>query len=146
MCPTLRSLGTLTMMTSAAVGPSPLGLQLTSTAFFSSSGKRSSILSLALILFTVLVYSRIGQNSFINVDDGQYITQNPQIVSGLHWGTLNWALGTEDAANWHPLTWISHAMDCQLFGLNPAGHHDVNLLLHLMNVTLVFWVFWRATG
>ncbi len=134
------------MMTSAAVGPSPLGLQLTSTAFFSSSGKRSFILSLALILFTVLVYSRIGQNSFINVDDGQYITQNPQIVSGLHWGTLNWALATEDAANWHPLTWISHAMDCQLFGLNPAGHHFMGVLLHSANAVLLFLLLQSITG
>ena len=59
---------------------------------------------------------------------------------------MNWAFTSFDAANWHPLTWLSHALDCQMFASMPAGHHDINLLLHVINVLLLFWVLLRATG
>ena len=60
----------------------------------------------------------------------RYITDNPHVRAGLTWATVKWAFTTYDKANWHPLTWLSHALDCELFGLNPAGHHYVNVLLH----------------
>ena len=60
--------------------------------------------------------------------------------------TVQWAFTTFDAANWHPITWLSHALDYQLFQLNPAGHHDTNVLLHVCNVLLLFWLLWQATG
>jgi protein O-mannosyl-transferase len=59
---------------------------------------------------------------------------------------VQWAFTTNTAFNWHPLTWLSHVLDFQLFGLNPTGPHPVNLLLHTVNVLLLFWVLWRATG
>ncbi len=59
---------------------------------------------------------------------------------------MEWAFTTYYASNWHPLTWLSHALDCQMFGLDPAGPHEVNLLLHVVNVLLLFWVLDRATG
>ena len=62
------------------------------------------------------------------------------------WDTVRWSFTTYHVGTWHPLTWLSHALDCQLFDLDPAGPHDVNLLLHVLNVLLLFWVLQRATG
>jgi cytochrome c-type biogenesis protein CcmH/NrfG len=117
-----------------------------STGLFSSPEKRTVVLSLALILLTVLVYIPIHNNAFINFDDNQYITENAHVRSGLSWETLEWAFTTFDAANWHPLTWLSHALDCQLFGLNPGGHHLISVLLHAMNVVLLFVLLQNLTG
>ena len=113
-----------------------------------SKSTRGSIfvLALLLILTTVAIYYPIIHYPFINYDDNLYITDNPYVQSGLDRDTLQWAFTTFDTANWHPLTWLSHALDYQLFKLNPAGHHTVNLLLHVINVVLLFWVLWKATG
>jgi protein O-mannosyl-transferase len=113
---------------------------------FSSPERRTLVLSLALVLLTVLAYLPIRNNAFINFDDKQYITDNAQVRSALSWQTVEWAFTTYDAANWHPLTWLSHALDCQLFGLNPAGHHFISVLLHGLNVVLLFLVLQRVTG
>lgn len=113
---------------------------------FSSPGKRTLVLSLALVLLTVLVYYPIRNNAFINFDDNHYITDNSHIRSGLNWNTVKWAFTSYQAANWHPLTWLSHALDVQLFGLNPAGHHFVNVLLHACNAVLLFLVLQSLTG
>jgi tetratricopeptide (TPR) repeat protein len=113
---------------------------------FSSPGKKNLVLSLALVLLTVLVYLPVRNNSFINFDDNHYITENPHVKAGLSWDTVKWAFTTYDAANWHPLTWLSHALDSELFGLNPAGHHFVNLLLHGFNAVLLFLIFQSLTG
>src|SRR2546423_2645043 len=119
---------------------------LTSIVVFSSPGKRAFVLSLALILLTVLAYLPVRNNAFINFDDNQYITGNAQVKAGLSWETATWAFTTYDAANWHPLTWLSHALDYQLFGLNPAGHHFVSVLLHGLNAVLLFFVLQSLTG
>ena len=113
---------------------------------FSSPGKKNLVLSLALVLLTVLVYLPVRNNAFINFDDNHYITENPHVKAGLSWDTVKWAFSTYDAANWHPLTWLSHALDCELFGLNPAGHHFVNLLLHGFNAVLLFLILQSLTG
>ena len=104
------------------------------------------LLVVALALATLAVYYPVRSLPFINYDDDLYVTDNVHVQSGLEWDTVQWAFSTHDAANWHPLTWLSHAFDCQLFGLSPAGPHIVNLLLHTLNVVLLFWVLWRATG
>src|ERR1700688_2754017 len=117
-----------------------------SSGLFSSPERRTLVLSLALVLLTVLVYWGIGNNAFINFDDNQYITDNFQVKSGLSWDTVKWAFVTYDAANWHPLTWLSHALDSELFGLNPVGHHYVSLLLHAANVVLLFLLLQWLTG
>ena len=95
---------------------------------------------------TLALYYPVSNHPFLNYDDDLYVVYNPHVHAGLHWATVAWAFTSFDASNWHPLTWLSHALDYQLFQLNPAGHHDVNLLLHVLNVLLLFWVLQRATG
>jgi protein O-mannosyl-transferase len=113
---------------------------------FSSPEQRNVVLGLLLVLATLALYNPVIHHPFVNFDDDRYVTDNTHVRAGLHWDTVKWAFTTYDEANWHPLTWLSHAMDCQLFGLNPAGHHYVNVLLHAVNVVLVFWLLWKATG
>ena len=113
---------------------------------FSSPQKRNVVLGLLLILVTLALYNPVIHHPFVNFDDDRYITDNIHVIGGLHWSTMRWAFTSFEEANWHPLTWLSHALDCQLFGLNPAGHHYVNVLLHAANVLLLFWILWKATG
>jgi len=101
---------------------------------------------ICLAAATLAVYSRAVRNPFLHVDDHNYVTENPQVQAGITWQTFTWALTTAAAENWHPLTWLSHALDCQLYGLNPAGHHSTNILLHALNVALLFLLLLRATG
>jgi tetratricopeptide (TPR) repeat protein len=111
-----------------------------------SSRQRQLVLSLVLVVVTVALYSRVNHYPFINYDDTLYVTQNAKVQDGLSWDTVRWAFTTYHVGTWHPVTWLSHALDCQLFDLDPAGPHDVNLLLHVLNVVLLFWVLQRATG
>jgi protein O-mannosyl-transferase len=113
---------------------------------FSSPEKRTVVLCLLLVAATLAVYNPVNRNAFVNFDDDQYITHNPHIVAGLSWDTVKWAFSNYYEANWHPLTWLSHALDCQLFGLNPVGHHYMNVFLHAVNAMLLFWVLQSATG
>ena len=99
-----------------------------------------------LITVVVLVYAPVKDYPFINYDDNLYVTEVSQVQQGLGWDSVVWAMTTMEAAFWHPLTWLSHILDYQLFGLNPAGHHLTNLLFHLANVVLFFWVLHRMTG
>ena len=95
---------------------------------------------------TVATYYPAKNHPFIHFDDSKYVTANPQVQDGLSWSTVEWAFTTYYASNWHPLTWLSHALDCEMFGPDPAGPHEVNLLLHVVNVLLLFWVLEQATG
>ncbi len=104
------------------------------------------LLGLLLLVATVTLYFPVNHHPFLNYDDDEYVTENVHVKEGLTGETFAWAFTTYEAANWHPLTWLSHALDYQLFQLDPAGHHDINLLLHVLNVALLFWVLWRATG
>ncbi len=81
----------------------------------------------------------------MNFDDQAYVVENAQIQQGLTVQTVKWAFTSAYASNWHPLTWLSHALDFRLFGLNPAGHHFTSLLLHIFNVVLLFLILVRAT-
>ncbi len=110
-----------------------------------SSSNRNLILCLLLVTCTLVIYNSVNQNGFVNYDDDVYITANRHVQAGLNWSTIRWAFTTFDAANWHPLTWISHAVDFQLFKLNPAGHHYTNVLLHSANVVLLFLLLVEAT-
>ena len=110
---------------------------------------RTPILSLLLVAFTLALYNPVTHFPFINYDDRRYVSENGHVQAGLTWNTIKWAFTTFDYANWHPLTWISHALDCQLFQLNPAGHHFTSILLHSINVVLLFLLLsWstRRTG
>src|SRR5215467_6824401 len=93
-------------------------------------------LCVALSAATVLAYGKTFSNGFVDLDDVTYIAQNPHLQRGLSWNAVKWAAGTYYASNWHPLTWISHAVDISLFHLNAAGHHSVSLLLHVINAIL----------
>ena len=104
------------------------------------------VLGLLLVFATVVVYLPVGHHPFVNFDDMVYVVNNPHIQSGLDWDTISWAFTTFYQFNWHPLTWMSHAVDVQMFQLEPAGHHVTNLLLQVANVLLLFWVLMRATG
>jgi Tfp pilus assembly protein PilF len=99
-----------------------------------------------LITVLVLVYAPVKDYPFINYDDTLYVTEAPQVQQGLGWDSVVWSMTAMEAANWHPLTWLSHMLDVQLFGLNPAGHHLTNLLLHMANVLLLFGVLQHMTG
>ena len=101
---------------------------------------------LLLIAIFVLAYAPATNFPFVNFDDNEYVTDVPQIQQGLSWDSFMWAMTTMEAAFWHPLTWLSHILAYQLFGLNPAGHHLTSLLLHLANVLLLFGVLHQMTG
>jgi tetratricopeptide (TPR) repeat protein len=103
-------------------------------------------LALLLVFATLAVYYPVRHFPFINYDDDLYVTENVHVQSGLEWDTIQWAFTTYTASNWHPLTWLSHALDFQFFGLDASGPHIVNLLIHTLNVVLLYWVLWRATG
>src|SRR5271169_7184940 len=107
---------------------------------------RKLILCLLLVLATIALYNPVTRAPFLNFDDVVYVTDNPQVRAGLAWNTVAWAFHTSEAANWHPITWLSHALDSQIFGLNPEGPHTVNVLLHAVNVVLLFLILESATG
>ena len=113
---------------------------------FTSSRKRTLILCLLLATGTLSLYSRVTHAGFLRYDDDRYVVENPYVRAGLHWSTVTWAFTTFEQANWHPLTWLSHAVDGRLFGMNPAGHHSINLLLHTANVVLLFLLLQWLTG
>jgi tetratricopeptide (TPR) repeat protein len=115
-------------------------------ALLTASWRQTLLLGALLVVATVALYSRVNHFPFVNYDDGDYVTNNIHVQNGVDWDTVRWAFTTYAAANWHPLTWLSHALDCQLFDLSPAGPHDVNLSLHVVNVLLLFLVLKRATG
>jgi protein O-mannosyl-transferase len=113
---------------------------------FASSGKRNAVVSLLLAVVTLALYNPVNRYPFVNYDDDRYVTENPHIRQGLTGDTIVWALTATEQANWHPLTWMSHALDCSLFRLNPAGHHLTSILLHSANVVLLFLLLVWATG
>lgn len=104
------------------------------------------VLYAILTLTTLLLYAPVSHHDFLDFDDGQYVTQNPHVRTGLGLGNVVWAFTSFYASNWHPITWLSHMADCQLFGLNPAAHHGVNLALHIANVLLLFTLLRLGTG
>jgi protein O-mannosyl-transferase len=115
-------------------------------AIFRIPAQRKLMLGLLLVAVTLAVYNPVSRNGFVNFDDDRYVTDNPQVRAGLHWSTVRWAFTSLDQANWHPLAWLSHALDCQLFHLNPAGHHYTSLLLHGANALLLFLILQWFTG
>jgi tetratricopeptide (TPR) repeat protein len=104
------------------------------------------LLALLLVAATVTLYEPSLHNGFINFDDPNYITENSRVQHGLSWTNVVWAFTTTAEANWHPLTWISLMASAQFFGLKPTGYHLVNLLLHSLNVILLFLLLQKATG
>jgi protein O-mannosyl-transferase len=99
-----------------------------------------------LLLLVFLAYYPILNSDFTNYDDPSYVTSNNHVKSGLSTQSIKWAFSTFYSYNWHPLTWISHMLDVQLFGLNPMWHHLNNLFLHIVNSLLLFTLFEKMTG
>ncbi len=108
------------------------------TGPFLTGPKLNTIICFLLAAMTIAIYSPVIEYSFLVLDDHDYITANPHIHGGLRWSTIKWALRSTAAANWHPLTWLSHALDYQLFALNAAGHHLDSVLIHALNAVLLF--------
>ena len=99
----------------------------------------------ALAVLTFAVFSPTLHHQFVNYDDDLYVYDNPVVARGLTWQGVAWAFGIH-VVNWHPLTWLSHMLDCQLYGLHPWGHHLTNILLHTATVVCLFLVLREMTG
>ena len=103
------------------------------------------LIAMVLMLATLAVYLPVRSNVFV-YDDYDYIVNNHMVQNGLTWAGIRWAFTTWHSGNWHPLTWISHMLDCQLFGLNAGPQHVVNVLFHGANAALLFLLLFRLTG
>jgi hypothetical protein len=99
-----------------------------------------------LVLLVTFIFGQTRGHSFVNYDDGSYVYANPVISRGISPNQIAWAFSHVHSQNWHPLTTLSHMLDCQLFGLKPAGPHLVNVLLHAANALLLFLLLRRMTG
>ena len=115
-----------------------------SEAFFPA---HHNVLICLFLMITILsAYWQIRNHGFVSFDDGMYVYNNLKVKVGLTYKSITWAFSFTDIAYWHPLTWLSHMLDCQLYGLNPGMHHTTNLILHILNSLLLFLVFKQMTG
>ena len=126
--------------TSSQTRPTGSGSRLAQFAC-SSAG-----ICLALSILTFVCFWPVTHHDFINLDDQDYITENLHVQNGLTWESVAWAFRTAHACNWHPVTWISHMVDCELYGLNAGGHHLTNVFFHIANTLLLFLLLNRLTG
>jgi len=108
--------------------------------------RRDGLVCLILALVTVAIYWQLRTAHFVIYDDDDYVTDNLHVQAGLTWKGVAWAFTSGEAANWHPLTWLSHMLDCQLFGLDAGKHHLVNVLFHVANSLLLFVLLRFMTG
>jgi protein O-mannosyl-transferase len=112
--------------------------------------KADKILKIAICIFlmvaTFCIYSQLQDHEFINYDDYQYIKDDWKIKPGLTSESISWAFTTFYGYNWFPITWLSHTLDYQFYGLNPKGHHLTNLFFHIANSLLLFMILIRMTG
>ena len=104
------------------------------------------MLCLLLVVATLALYNPVNRHPFVNYDDDRYVTENLHVHDGLTWDTIAWAFTATEQGNWHPLTWLSHALDWQLFHRNATGHHFTSLLIHAANAVLLFLFLAYATG
>lgn len=109
-------------------------------------GRRTSIFALAVFCVAIVPYLRATQNQFISYDDPIYVTDEPMVKKGLTVDGIVWAFSGFRFFNYHPLTWLTHMMDVELFGLNPAGHHFTSIVLHALTATLLFLLLLRLTA
>ena len=107
--------------------------------------RRDSLICCGLLVVTLALFWPVHRHDFVNYDDPEVVTENPQVQAGLTWHGLTWALSSYHFANWVPLVWLSHMLDVQLFGLNPGGHHLTSLSLHIASTVLLFLTLKRLT-
>ena len=105
-----------------------------------------ALVSVALVLVTLAIYWQVRTHEFVDIDDTIYVVDNPQVRGGLSSPNLKWAFTTDTAANWHPLTWLSHQLDVTLFGMAPGMHHMVSVFWHVLNTLLLFACLRFMTG
>ncbi len=101
---------------------------------------------LILVAATLAIYNPVNRHPFVNYDDDRYVTENPHVQNGLNRDTIAWAFTAKEQGNWHPITWLSHSLDYELFHQNPTGHHFTSLLIHAANAVLLFLMLVYATG
>jgi tetratricopeptide (TPR) repeat protein len=125
-------------------GPRPPGTQ----SWTAHLSERWQVVGVCLFLAAIIwvVFSQTAHHGFINYDDGAYIVQNSGVTNGVTYHGVVWAFTWVHAGNWHPVTWISHMMDCQIYGLNPGGHHLTNVLIHTATAILLFLNLRGMTG
>jgi len=112
-----------------------------------SPQRRVIALAILLVVTVLALYHQVGTFQFLDdYDDGSYVTNNLNVKYGIDWSTIRWAATAYYSQNWHPVTWLSHALDCQLYFLNSGRHHSMNVTLHAVDTLLLFWLLWKATG
>ncbi len=111
-----------------------------------SSTAKTGLIVFGLLVLVLASYGRVGRYAFVDFDDSEYVYENPQVRAGLTLAGISWAFTTTYAANWHPLTWLSHMADVQMFGLEAGWHHQMNVLIHAANSVLLFLVLMWMTG
>jgi tetratricopeptide (TPR) repeat protein len=111
-----------------------------------SNQLRVGIISLLLVTLVWSVYLPVIWFDFTNYDDPDYVLENVPVLNGLTWEGIRWAFTHFHSGNWHPVTWISHMLDCQVYGLGPAGHHITNVLFHTFNTLLLFGLLHYLTN
>src|SRR6059036_215311 len=97
---------------------------------------RTTLICVLLSCITLATFSPVTGYDFISYDDPDYVSENPHVQAGLNWRSVVWAFSTGHAGNWHPVTWLSHMLDCQLFGLKPGYHHLMNVFFHTANTLI----------
>ena len=112
----------------------------------SKIARRDVLAVLVLVLVTLAIFWPLTRAEFTNYDDPRYVTETVNIQSGVTWKAVVWAFTTGYGSNWHPLTWISHMIDWQMYGLNPGRHHLTNILFHIANTLLLFGLMRSLTG
>lgn len=118
------------------------------TAGFDNNSKLTNVvlMCLLLVIVTLAVYMQVANHPFFYMDDALYITLNTHVNNGISGQNIVWAFTSVDEANWHPLTWLSHMTDVQLYGLNPRGHHLTNVFFHTVSALILFMLLLRLTG
>ena len=104
------------------------------------------LVSVGIICTTLAAYWGVWMFDFVEYDDGDYVFENYIVQQGITWSGVHWAFCQQHASNWHPVTWVSHMIDCELFGLNSGGHHLTSLMLHMVNGLLLFTLLRGFTG
>ena len=112
----------------------------------------TDLVTLALITLVLIIFAQVRYHDFVNYDDGLYVLNNPHIKDGLTWKGLAWAFTADlikddkNADRWQPLVFISRMIDVEIFGLNPGGHHVINVWFHIVNTVFLFVLLRRMTG
>jgi len=112
----------------------------------SSGGRIKVIICVGLVAATLAAYEPVRHNGFVDYNDNKYVVENPNVHDGITRQSVIWAFTKSYSYNWHPITWLSHMLDCEIYGLNPLGHHITNLLIHIANSLLLFLLLSRMTG